>query len=68
MPSDSDLVGEASQSAAPNLDPGRIGEIEEQTTTLWEEKNGRINLPTNHFSMCNVQNTIKKKTSTPWMY
>ena len=29
MPSDSDLMGEASKSATPNLDPGRIGEIED---------------------------------------
>ena len=65
MPSNLDLVGKASQSAAPNLDQERIGAMEDQATALWEEKNGRVNLPTNHFGMCNVKETIRNKTSTP---
>lgn len=34
MPSDSNLVGKASQSAAPNLDPRRIGAMRDQVTAL----------------------------------
>ena len=33
-PPDSDLVGEASQSATPNLDPGGIGEMGDRATVL----------------------------------
>ena len=39
--------------------------MEDQATALWEERNGRINLPTNHFGMCNVNKTINNKASTP---
>ena len=82
IPSDLDLLGKFPQSATPNLDLGRIGEMRDQVTTLgglgqpkneadllpaslspshfsestmWEERNGRINIPTNHFGMCNVK-------------
>ena len=51
-------MGKASQSAAPNIDPGRIGAIKDQATALWEEKNGRISLPTNNLGMCNVKMEI----------
>ena len=34
IPSDSDLVGKTPQSAAPNLDQGRIGAMRDQVTAL----------------------------------
>ena len=39
--------------------------MEDQATVLWEEKNGRINIPTNQFGMCNFKNKIGNKTRTP---
>ena len=91
-PLDSDLVGEASQSTAPNLDPGGIGAMRDQVTALeglgqlknegdllpaslspslfsesalWEEKNGRISIPTHIFGMRNVKEEIRNMTDTP---
>ena len=61
MSLDSDPVGKASQSVAPNIDQERLGAMREKAIVPWEEGKGRINLPTNNFGMCNVKEATSNK-------